>query len=114
MAVTVLNHQHDAALVFEGVGDGQTLIIQTGTIIFDFEGSPDEGGWVRDRLTQMVLDLPVPSLVLASHVQAIASAAPASMNYVPGLAPGTTSGTNGLFAQGNVFLTGSETGGGGV
>ena len=46
MSVTVFNHQHDAALTLDGVGtSGSLLVIQTGTIIFNFQGVSGEG-WV--------------------------------------------------------------------
>jgi hypothetical protein len=106
MSVTVFDHQHDAPLVLEGVGTlGAVLIIQTGTIVFNFQGVAGEG-WIRDRLRHTVLDLPPSSSALlgTTVVRAVASAAPASMNYSPG--PVGVSGGQGVFAQGSVLLFG--------
>jgi hypothetical protein len=99
----VLDHRHEPAVVLENLGtQGQQLVIQTGTVIFDFSGSPD-GGWVRDRLIHPVLDLPPGTGAQQSRVQAIASAAPASMSYSP---PPAAGGDSGLWARGTAFLQG--------
>jgi len=105
MSVTVFDHLHDPALILEGVGTaGAQLIIQTGTIVLNFQGSPGQD-WVRDRMRHAVLDLPpVSSALLGPVVRATASAAPASMHYSP--SPATGSGEQGLYAQGNVLLAG--------
>jgi hypothetical protein len=84
MSITVQGHQHDPAVVFEGSGTAAPqIVIQTGTVVFNFSGSPDEGDWVRDRLVLTVLELPAVSLLFNAQVVATASAAPASMTYMP-------------------------------
>ena len=107
MSVTVFNHQHDAALTLDGVGtSGSLLVIQTGTIIFNFQGVSGEG-WIRDRLRHPVLDLPASAGTILTTVRAIASAAPASMSFSSPAA--SITGQQGLFAQGNVGLFGTRT-----
>jgi hypothetical protein len=82
MSVLVQGHQHDSPVVFTGAGTfAQQLVMQTGTIIFDFLGSADK--WLRDRLTLPVLKLPLASLLLHPEIRAIAWAAPASLGYGP-------------------------------
>jgi hypothetical protein len=104
MSVTVFGHQHDAALTLDGVGTpASQLIIQTGTIIFHFQGVPGED-WVRDRLRHPVLDLTAVGTGALVSVRAVASASPASMSYAPA-APAVTS-QQGSFARGNVVLFG--------
>jgi hypothetical protein len=87
MTVTVTDHLHERALQLDGLGTGaQKLIIQTGTLIINFAGS-DQGGWIRDRLTYPVLSLPLGTGALGGvfglRVQAIGTASPASINYLP-------------------------------
>ena len=82
MSVAVQSHEHEPPLVFDGVG-GEQLIIQTGTIVFEFHGSPHDSDWVRDRLTHHVLELPAASGQLRGKVSTTAWAAPSSMSYTP-------------------------------
>jgi hypothetical protein len=98
MSVKVHDHDHEEEIVLEGVGKaGAKLIIQTGTIIFDFGGSSG-GDWTRDQLTHNVLTLP-PTGRFNVDIKAIASASPATMNYVPEPTVAT-----GLVADGNLDL----------
>ena len=80
MTILVVNHEHDPPLALEGT---QHLIIQTGTIVFDFQGAA-EGGWLRDRMVHPVLELPAAESLASQQVRAIASAAPSSIVYLPG------------------------------
>ncbi len=113
MSVTVFRHQSEAALTLDGVGaNGARLIIQTGTIIFDFQGVAGED-WIRDHLRHSVLDLAATDFVPAgTSVKATASAAPASISYSPPAASATVQ--QGVFAQGNVLLGGFADSGGQV
>jgi hypothetical protein len=100
MSITVLAHHHDPALFFDGA-NGEQLIIQTGTLVFEFLGVPD-ADWVRTRLVYPVFDLP--DNVIFPQVRAIASAAPSSISYFP--ASVGVEGT-GLVASGKVVSIGS-------
>ncbi|HEX2686000.1 MAG TPA: hypothetical protein VHN14_05255 [Kofleriaceae bacterium] len=85
MTIMVLDHQHDPALTLHGVR--QQLMFQTGTLVVELRnpamaiGVAIGEGFVRDQLQHAVLELPPDS---PGHgVQAIASAAPASVLYAP-------------------------------
>ena len=82
MGIKVQRHQHDPPATFAGEGAiAQQLVIQTGTIIFEFGGHPND--WHRDTLTVAVLKLPPASLLFKPTIEAIATAVPTSMDYWP-------------------------------
>jgi hypothetical protein len=107
---TVLAHQNDPALVLENVGtQREKLIIQTGTIVFDFPGTLEDD-FDRVPLIHPVLDLPPGSDGFGMRVRATASAAPSSMLYLPPPAAVAMEGS-GLRVSGLVTSTGTATGG---
>jgi hypothetical protein len=102
MTISVVSHQHQPVLVFEA--EGRKLLLQTGTLVFDFQGSP-AGDWNRQTLSHPVLQLP-PGNASVGTVRAIAAATPASILYSPPVATGASDGATGLFAQGLIRSTG--------
>lgn len=97
MTINVLDHKPEPPLAFN-VG-GLQLVVQTGTLICDFNAT-DDGDWRRDRLTHHVLELPLNPF---SVVRATASATPASMVYAP---PAGFGSATGLIATGTIGLSG--------
>ncbi|HEX3482361.1 MAG TPA: hypothetical protein VHT91_45405 [Kofleriaceae bacterium] len=104
MTVTVRDHLHDTLVLESG---GPLLILQTGTLVFDFPGS-DEGDWKRDSLSHPVFELR--GGWISADVRAIASAAPASMSYSPLPAAIAIDRERPLLAEGDVVLAGTGDG----